>query len=115
MMVGWPENSHESLSKELEAAGHTVSKASSTGSALPELLEREFDILVSRACCSEVRQLMSMSRSIRPNCRRVVATLWGRLLEDSTTKLCDADYLLSDGFSADELIAALDYEHESLG
>jgi hypothetical protein len=110
MMVGWPESSLEPLKIDLEKRGHTVLNVPGTGSALSELLERDCDALVCRACCPEVHELMSMSRSIRPSCRRVVTTLWGKLLGDSLTKLCDVDAVLSDSCTADELMAMLDID-----
>lgn len=108
VMTGWLKSDCRSPKSQLEKAGHVVSTAPNASGALKELLEKDFDILLSRVCCQEDRDLISMCKSIRPNCKRIVTTLWGRLLDDSAIGLCDVDCVLPDRFSAEELTRLFD-------
>lgn len=107
LIVGWPDESRTSPGSVLESSGHIVSAVPNISIAMRELLEKEFDILISHACCQEACELMRMARSIRPGCKRVVTTMWGQLLGDFA-QLCDVDYVLPDSLTATELIDMLD-------
>ena len=96
-----------SLKSELEMLGHDVSEVTSTAETMARLSAETADVLLTDLKMTRSFGLMQICRSLRRDCKRIVATTWGQILNDPDACLNGADSVISSSCDAEELISKI--------
>jgi len=97
-----------SLKSELEMLGHDVSEVTSTAETMARLSAGPADMLVTDLNMARSFGLMEICKSLRRDCKRIVATTWGQILNDPDACLNGADFVISSSCNAEDLISQID-------
>lgn|GEM_PF-5263668 len=97
-----------SLKSELEVLGHDVSEVTSTAETMARLSAGTADVLVTDLNMTRSFGLMQICKSLRRDCKRIVATSWGQILNDPDACLYGADFVISSSCNAEDLMSKVD-------